>query len=137
MLMGELTAEMDWGLLVLSDPSSDFQDLPDSFRGGGDIQPLIASSDAVVISVRHGQDGPIAVRVWLGQEDLDKRGACEVGRCDLRLPSREVVVGDVLSDIALRLQLDGERYLAQINADNAIEPLEIDIVLVKADGDEH
>ena len=92
MLVGQLTAELGWGLLVISDARADFQELPAGFDHSGDSrEPFVACSDSAVVRVLHGQDGSVTTRVWVGADELERHGACALGLCDIRLNSGNLV----------------------------------------------
>jgi hypothetical protein len=130
MLAGSLTAELGWGLLVVSDSRADYRQLPGSTRNATGREPVLASGDAVGISVLHGQDGPVTTRVWVGADEPNRRGKCDLGGCVLRLDSGSLVIGDVVNEETSVISMEPGAYSLRIGADSTVQPTEIDLVFL-------
>lgn len=129
-MVGSLTAELGWGLLVVSDSAADYRQLPQATRDEREQSAYLASDDAVVIYVMHGQDGPVTTRVWVGADETDQRGNVDLGGCVLRLDSGSLIVGDVVNDVTSVIAMKPGPYNVRIGADRMIHPTEVDLIFV-------
>jgi hypothetical protein len=132
MLAASMSEAMGWGLLVVADSESDFQQLPTEFVGNSAGERAIMSAeDATVVSVQHGLDGEVEVRLWTDEEDWGRHGAYELGVTTIQLQSGVVMIGDVVNEKFVTVPLEVGRFRLQIRADDPIEATAVDLVLIK------
>ncbi|GAB3831516.1 hypothetical protein ACFPIJ_29785 [Dactylosporangium cerinum] len=127
MLIVQGTAPYPWGLLVVSDAGSTFQDLPEQFPPGWQF---VAARDAVVFSVEHMQFADVTVRVW--RDQLGRGGGqAPISSAPLTVASGQLVVGDVERSPEITMYVEQEPDACVIDAyfDVPLAPEAVDLVI--------
>lgn len=122
MMLGVLTAEFPWGVLLISDRGSTEQipewDSPQDQVTGG--------ATCLLVRVRHADEGPVTVRVWDGTHEV------AVLPTAVRLIdsfSGRLVVSDALGDQSIDISVPaGTREIA-IFLNRPVEATEVDVVV--------
>ncbi|GAA3220727.1 hypothetical protein ACFO1B_17115 [Dactylosporangium siamense] len=127
MLIVQGTAPYPWGLLVVSDAGSTFQELPEQLPPGWQF---VAARDAVVFSVEHRQIADVTVRVWRDQLGHDG-GRAPISSVQLTVASGRLVVGDVERSPEITMYVEQEPGICLIDAyfDVPLAPETVDLVI--------
>lgn len=117
-MLSEGTAGYPWGLLVVSDERSDFQDLPPQFAEG---EGAAVGADAVAYRVQNLHIGDATVRVWRDAMNGDRSPDVTVR---ISVPSGRLVVGDVerSEDVTTVVDLEPGSYTIDAYFDAPFAP---------------
>lgn len=125
MLRGELTAGFPFGVLQITDDAS--TERSPAWRSRKEL--VTAAGTALVMRVRHRDEGDVHVSVWDrpegGEGALAHRGELEV-------PSGVLRICDALEVDVLRVPVQGSRQRIEIYADAMTEPTAVRVVMTPA-----
>jgi hypothetical protein len=128
MLLGELNADFQFGVLLITDRDSS-EEIP---PWGSTDEQVTAAESAAVVRVRHADEGAAVVRIW--DDDSEVVGAVAFeGR--LRTPTGQVTVSDALGNSAVTVEIGHEVCNVRVFVNSSVEADHIDLV-VEAFGDE-
>ncbi len=127
MLLGDLDADFQFGVLLITDRDSS-ETIPE---WGSPDELVTASESAVVVRVRHADEGSVTVRVW--DNDVGVDGAVVYdGR--LRTTTRVVTVSDALGTATIMVDTNRETCQLRILINSSVEPDLVNVVLGNAHG---
>ena len=125
MLLGQLRAEFPWGLLLVTDASS-----TDAIPSWATPEEQVTSAaSALVVRVRHGDEGECAVMVWNDEKEASG-GLAFAGSIDV--PSGILRISDALGNAITELAVEPGQHPVQIFADSAVEASTINLDLATA-----
>ena len=118
----ELVANFAWGVLLICDCES-IEEIP----GWGSAHELVATAEtAVVVRVRHGDEGEVSVRVLAGE--WEARGPL-VFEGPLQLNSGILRASDALGHEVLDVPVTPGLHLLRVYADDHLEATMVDLVI--------
>jgi hypothetical protein len=121
----EVSANFGWGLLVISDRNS--KDEIGEFASPTDR--FLASSDAVVIRILHGQEGDVAVRVCSSRAERVGHGTPHhIAAVSIRVESGKLIIGNVLREAALTVDVPPGILEMDIYTNHLVDPDVVEIV---------
>ncbi|GAA0433898.1 hypothetical protein Aca07nite_01370 [Actinoplanes capillaceus] len=131
MLMAGMCQDLGWGLVFITDSAVEEAGLPSAFETESDGRQVdfMSNETATVLRVRHGSDGDVEVRLWVGEEDWGNQGSHEIGVTTISVPSGMIKVSDVLEQKFIQVRIDPGTYRLQMNGDSPTEPAVVDLVL--------
>lgn len=124
-LLAELTSEFPWGVLLLTDVGSKEQ-IPE---WASPEDQVTSAASALVVRVRHGDEGPVTVRVWSGGAEGIGEGGLPTFEGTLRVESGVLRVSNALGEEAKDIPVPAGQRAISIFADEPVEATVIDVVL--------
>jgi hypothetical protein len=121
-MIDELVTEFPWGVLLATDSES--TDMIPSWDSEADL--VTASEAALVVRVRHGDEGQVVVRVG---EDVDEARGESVFDGRLRLASGLLRVGDALGQSVIVVRVAPGEHRVRVFVSPAQEAESVDLVL--------
>ncbi|NEA31075.1 hypothetical protein [Streptomyces sp. SID13031] len=121
-VLAELTADFPWGVLLVTDAESSEQ-IPE---WSSPREQVASALTALVVRVRHADEGPVTVRVLNGSEEA--RGV-RIYEGSLSVPSGLLRVSDAVGSEAVEVSLAAGLSRLTIHADEPSEATFIEVVL--------
>lgn len=120
-VLAELNADFPWGVLLVTDASSTEQ-IPD---WSGPEEMVTAAQSALVVRVRHADEGSVAVRVLDAEPDAGEM----VFEGVLQVTSGSLRVSDATGDSAVNVPVPSGSLPLRLFADEVSEATAVDVIV--------